>query len=774
MSRRAFFIILLLCASQSMAGYKEERHFIEGLTEAGFPKLAEKVLFQTLEKYPEAEAAAPELRIRILIADKKFEEASEKISNVRNPEPLWLFLAESAYAANRKTSAEAAYKNYFETAADPSAQAAFNYGSLLEERGDDAAAIKLYEQVDSRPVKARLAALLAESDPSRALKLAEEVQLGGLDLWFGSAVVTWAQVMIGKQQWNEAQSVLETQLELLKPISDAVPPSAAPLAGARYLLGLCYEQADKSADALTQLYNVYAKYGDSPWGPKAQEKAQALIDQFEAQGKTVKIDLGANLAKMEESAFRVARRLFFDRNYAEAVPATIAALNEYPEGSESITALRELSLSAIHLNDNLTAETVGFYLAERFSGDPKAGDALLAAGKAALDSKNEALAWTLYDLYIERFPTHPRAPAVLYSLSGLRNKEDYLFQILEKYPDSSYTTRALGRLAWNAYEAEDYQTAAERFAPYVETETDPQKQTRARFAAAECFRNLKKWGEGSAFFQTLEKAMEKAASGYGVSKETVEFNQPYWEKSIYYQAVCRKELGEIDEAIADCDRFLAQFPESGIVEQVRFAKAQTLIEAKRFAEALPALEELDRQFAEPATYYRGLALYETGAYEQSFQTLEKLLTDWPASAFTYEAMFVQGRAYSAAGRADDAIRVFGDIMSFASDDELLNRASLELGRAQTDPAEKLASFQRIALLADPEKFPELVAAALFESLSLYLELNRPADLIADADRLLSDFPNLGKTTDINHLKEKALLDQKEERPTNHTNGHESE
>jgi len=94
-------------------------------------------------------------------------------------------------------------------------------------------------------------------------------------------------------------------------------------------------------------------------------------------------------------------------------------------------------------------------------------------------------------------------------------------------------------------------------------------------------------------------------------------------------------------------------------------------------------------------------------------------------------------------------------MSFASDDELLNRASLELGRAQSDPSEKLASFQRVALLADPEKYGDLIATALYESLPLYLELNRPADLLADADRLLSDFPNIGNPEQIALLKTKA-------------------
>jgi len=122
--------------------------------------------------------------------------------------------------------------------------------------------------------------------------------------------------------------------------------------------------------------------------------------------------------------------------------------------------------------------------------------------------------------------------------------------------------------------------------------------------------------------------MEEAAGSYGVSKETLEFNQPFHEKAVYYQAVCRKELGEIDEAVALCDRFEEQFPMSGILNQVRFTKAKTLVEGERFDEALAAFEPFgggaDHEFAEPVFFYRGIAQFETGAYEESFQTLEKL------------------------------------------------------------------------------------------------------------------------------------------------------
>ncbi len=169
----------------------------------------------------------------------------------------------------------------------------------------------------------------------------------------------------------------------------------------------------------------------------------------------------------------------------------------------------------------------------------------------------------------------------------------------------------------------------------------------------------------------------------------------------------------------------------------------------------PSNENSERKILESALYYRGQALFETSRYAESIQCLETLLNKFPESSLYFEAKLVQGRAYAANGQNDDAVRVLSDILSFASDDLLLNRASLELGRAQTDPAEKLASFQRVALLADPEKFGDLIAAALFESLPLHLKLDRPQDLLTDSVRLLEKFPMVGKTGEINSLCEQA-------------------
>lgn len=777
MIRRVIVSFLASGLLQTAFAAENELRFVEELTREGFPNLARTVLGRTSRNFPEAEESAVDLGVRILIAERKFDEAQTQIAAMGNSPSLYLFLADTAYRARQFLVAEAAYSNYFKTAAsagDETLQAAFNFGELLEQRGESARAQKVYEQVlkfpnpgrSARPVKVKLAKRLMEEDPARAKKLCEEVQLGGIDLWFGQAVVIWADIMIRKNEWNEAQSTLETQLEILKGIHDALEKQGqpvsqiSPFAGARYLLGVCYEHAHKKAEALHQFCNVYVQFGDSEWGPSAQTRAQELKAYFEGQGKTVKIELGANRSKMEERAFRVARRYFFDKQYAAAIPVHLDALNKFPEGDEAVTALRELMLSYISLGDLRGAKTIAAYTGERFSSREEAADGLLAAGKHALDEKQTALAGWIYDCYFRSFPQNVRAPAVLYSLAEFKSGAEQAAcwnRIRTSYPDSPYAVRSLGRLAWSAYEKGEYKIAAELFEKVLLAENDVQKLTRARFALAESYRSSNDWKTALENFQALETSLTQATESFGVSDELRAFSGPFVEKSIFYQGVCLAKLGETESAAQRFDCFIATFRTSEFIPQALLAKGSALMELRRYDAALTALssfnENSGRNLFETALYYRGQAYFETGRYDESLRSLDTLLNNWPESAFFFEAKLVQGRAYAANKQNNEAVRVLSDILSFASDDLLLNRAGLELGLAQTDPAEKLASFQRVALLADPES-PELaplIAAALFESLPLYLELCRPQDLRTDADRLLEKFPMFGKTEEIKTL-----------------------
>jgi tetratricopeptide (TPR) repeat protein len=776
----ALFATVLLglsALSPVFAVANEELQFAEGLLTEGFPEFAQTVLGRALIANPELSAEAAPLEIRLLIHQRRFDETQARLGGGGAPD-LWCMLAEGAYRARDFETAETAYIRFFSGTPEPNAiflEAAMHYGELLENSGRAAEATALYEralEAEAGPMKraaqARLARLLVEISPDeaaleRALKLTEQVQLGGLDLWFGEAVVTWARIKMMQGKKDEAQDVLETQIELLYSLEEnlsaqGLPASSiSPLAGARFFLGDCCEQGgtdELRAKALHQFYNVYAKYGDSPWGPKAFARAEQLIRYFEEMGRTVNINPGANRQRMAQSAFRIALRLFIEKHYARAVEAYLDALNRYPETDDAVIALRELVQSYIHLGDDLFARAVAEYLSERFAEKSAAADGLLAAGRLCLDLERDELAWTFYELYLDRFPGHARAAGVLYSLAGLRRQAGdaageaaHLERILESYANSPYSIPARDRLAWNAFERKAYDEAARHFSAYLEVATDAEKRTRARFALGEAYRLAETWDEALRAYKMLEAKMAAAAEAYGVSAETIAFNKPFHEKALFYQAACFARLRETDSAVETYSRFIAAFPDSDLIEPALFAKGSVLMASGRYEEALAAWsgfdETSDRKFMEPVLYHRGKAFFETGRYAESVQSLETLLSRWPESGFFFEAKLMQGRACAAAGREAEAIRALSDVLNFAPDDLLMHRASLELGRAQSDVSEKLASFQRVALLADPAD-PEqagLIEESLRESLPLYFQLERYADVVSDSDRYRLLFPD---------------------------------
>jgi tetratricopeptide (TPR) repeat protein len=776
MRQRITAMLFLAGLLQAVGAVDEELRFVRELTTEGFPDLARIVLDRAVTQGPVAEAAVPELRIRILIAEKKYAEARCQIASVPDPSLLWLFLADTARRAHALPEAEAAYREWLALpglSGDAAAEAAFYYGEMLEARGELKAARALYEKILSlpklgaaaRPIQTRLASLLRTSDPARARRLCEQVQLGGLDLWFGQAVAIWAEGMLAQGEREEAQAVLETQLELLRQIEEALAEQGAPvshlspLADARFLLGLCYEQAGRPADALHQFYNVYVRYGDSPRGPTAKEKSQALIAAFEAQGKTVQIDLGAQRARLEESRFRVARRLSAEGREDDAEAAWLDALAEAPEGDGAVAALRELLCCLIRQRDPLSVEAVATHLGERFSGRDGAPEALLAVGRYALDERQSALARRIYERYFTAFPHHPQAPGVLLALAELRRQardtageEEDLERVVRSWPDAPAAVRALGRLAWSACEQERFAVAAERFERYLRVETDAPKQQCARFAQADCFRRIADWSSALEKFQALEAVLSAEGGG----------NEPtLLEKSVFQQWICLTHLGQPAAAAQGFERFLQTFATSPLRPQVQGAYASALAELQRWPDVLSALEGIeaceDRAVTDPALLLRGRALFESGQVSAAIQTLETLLAQAPTDALLPEIRLLQGRALAAAGRSQEAVAALGEALGAAADDLLVHRVGLELGRAQTDPAEKLASFQRVALLADPSDPAQaaLIQQALCESLPLYLELGRPRDVLADSDRLLREFPTLGERDQIDRLRAQA-------------------
>lgn len=553
---------------------------------------------------------------------------------------------------------------------------------------------------------------------AEVFSLCSDVQLGAMDLWFGDSVVVWSRLQLLDGDWVEARAVLLGQAEVLQNIegnlaAGKLPVSAiSPVAGCRYFLGetyrIEYEKTGKfepAIEALKHFYNAYIKYGDSPWGAAAQGKAEDAKAFVERQGKQVRIDLGNHRAAFVVNQFKLGARLAAQGEYAAATEPILAALNRSPESGKSIGGLRNLGICWSQLDHREEGLMAAEYLCERFTADTNAPAAVLAIGRQFLGKDTPSS-----DQVFEKY--------------------------LAVFPDDIHRVDILSHFAWKAYKAGD-------------------------------------WPEAAIRFQTLETALR--ANG--------ETGEPL-EKAVYIQAACSKNP-------ADYDRFVSEFPQSELAPRALGEKAQALLVADRFEAAFQTLETLAERYPEasverlqtvylssggallangefaiaqkafsaisPATDQSlfGLAAAQFGQekFAESFQTLGKLLAEFPATGRFREARLMQARVLVRLGRTPEAIAAFGEVLAARPD----NAVAFERAQILPDSEARLAAYQRIALLADPsekENLP-LIADSLLASLPLCIELKRWQLALDSCDQFEQQFPNHGKHPTLGTFRKEA-------------------
>ncbi len=563
-----------------------------------------------------------------------------------------------------------------------------------------------------------LSATAAKKLKAEAFSLCSDVQLGAMDLWFGDSVVVWSRLLLLDGDWRGARFILLDQAEVLQNIernlaAGKLPVSAiSSVAGCRYFLGETYRieyektgELEPAIEALKHYYNVYIKYGDSPWGAAAQGKAEAAKTFVESQGKQVRIDLGNHRAAFVASQFKLGARLMAQEKYAAATDPLLAALNYFPESGKSIDGLRNLGICWSQLDRREEALMATEYLCERFGSDTNTPAAVLVIGRQFLE-KDPLAADQVFEKYLATFP------------------------------NDIHRVDIFSHFAWKAYKAED-------------------------------------WPEAAVRFQTLETALR--ANG--------ETGEPL-EKAVYIQAACTKKP-------ADYDRFVSEFPESELAPRALGEKAQALLVADNFEAAFQTLEALSERYPEasverlqtvylssgealladskfavaqkafssisPATDQSlcGLAAAQFGQqqFAESFQTLEKLLVQFPTTGRFREVRLMQARTLVQLGRTPEAIAAFGEVLAARPD----SAVAFERAQILPDPEARLAAYQRIALLADPSEKENLpfIAESLLASLPLCIELKRWQLALDSCDQFEQQFPTHEKRPILGTFRKEA-------------------
>ncbi len=749
-------VVILACITGLALADEIDQEFLfaSGLIKLNLADYADKVVQQVLMTHPEFADRAKLIQAEILISRRKFAEAEELVKTMGADNPkaqaISLALARGYYVNNQVPKARELYESFFKRyegkiPTDPDLlrfyqESAYQYGYMLEMAGDIPGAIKAFGLVlatNLDPVRKRellgkqtemmvtLAGTQSGDEKKKTLddayKLCQQIQWGGLDVAFGQSVITMAHIEMLRGQDTDAQKVLQSNLDVFKEIDKFLQEEGgslkdSPMAGARFLLGeLIQKNADAMAaagkspeevlpvygNALTEFYNVFAKYGESDWGPQAGMRAEAikkiLKDKY---GRTVELNLKSFAGKASESQFRMAGNLFRQAKYQESANEYLKNLNAYPETDVSATALGSLAMCYANLDDKLFVKMMIQYLAERFAGKNEAALSLLAIGKFYLDRKDEPMYMLAYQTFIDNYPNDQRIGLVLFNLAGLRKQAGdaaaaakYYQQIVDNHPKDAYYPKALSTLAWTYFTASNYAEAAKGLSSYINAAQPSPDKAQAQLALGDCYRLLNKYQQALVEYEKLIQWLAPKGNPYSTSAADAKKNLGFLEQAAFHKGNCYSRMDEPKEAIPEYrqkgikafENFAALFPNSDRVPKALNAKGRILMELGQFDAASKTYNDLAAKF--PTTEEGQNALFsmmrsaaEVKQYEQAKTALNKMMA--AGDKFTPDQYTRAGQIMLDAQMYPEAIQVYQKaVATGGTDRKVLEGALFGLGSA---------------------------------------------------------------------------------------------
>jgi tetratricopeptide (TPR) repeat protein len=212
--------------------------------------------------------------------------------------------------------------------------------------------------------------------------------------------------------------------------------------------------------------------------------------------------------------------------------------------------------------------------------------------------------------FVDRFPRHPAAPAVLYALAStaldrgdLGEARAWTQRLLRDYAASDYGTDALLRLALAAARQPD--VARQAYRDLLARVGPGEVRAEAWLGLAEAALAAGDPGEA-----------QRAAEGL---LREVPAGDPRTASAYLALIRAQEAQGQRDRVVATIETFRRQFPHAGEVPALELTRGRLLTEARRWDEAQTALETVcrsdDPALAAPAQFWLGEALRGKGDYE---------------------------------------------------------------------------------------------------------------------------------------------------------------
>lgn len=288
--------------------------------------------------------------------------------------------------------------------------------------------------------------------------------------------------------------------------------------------------------------------------------------------------------------------------------------------------------------------------------------------------------------FVDRYPRHPAAPAVLYGLAAaaldrkdLAEGQAWVQRLLREPAAADLGTHALLRLAAAAEAQTRSDVAREAYRDLLTRSTTPEIRTDAWFGLAE-----------SALAARDGAEAQRAAEGF---LREVPSGDPRAVQAHLTLVRALEAQGQRDRAVAAIESFLREFPKDAATPTLELRRGQLLAEAKRWDAAQQAFEGArradDPALAAEAEFWLGEALRARGQHEAALGAYLAATYAYPDSPWAARGLQGAAQAFVARQMPRDAAIVLRKLAGRPGVDAALaqwaREALASLGPAASGP-----------------------------------------------------------------------------------------
>lgn len=401
---------------------------------------------------------------------------------------------------------------------------------------------------------------------------------------------------------------------------------------------------DAALEQVRQFLKSFAKHPLTPDAKLVACEAYLLMNQHVQAEKGYR-DLTANYSdhrEIEAWRVRLGLCLYLQKKYPEAIAELTGAIPQLRQPASLAEAQYLIGASRFQQNE------------------------FNAAAAALTDSLAADATWRQAD------ETRLLLSRAQRGLNQLDLAQETVRKLLSDFPMSGLLDQANFRLGEYLYAAADYPGAVAQYAAVTEKFAKSPFVPYAVYGQGWAHLKAKDYAAGAeAFTRLLTQHPDHSLAG----------------DTLLGRAMCRRQLGQLREAIDDLAKFIQTSPPQEALSNARYERGLAEAGLKDFAAAANTFHELlaedqDYANAEQVRYELAWALKSQDKGEEALAEFTKLAAGAPTSSVAAEARFHVGEAHYDKKQFEQAAEFYDAAKAGAKSEELAEKVSYKLGWAR--------------------------------------------------------------------------------------------